>query len=72
MGRKPLSDIRKFAVLTLRLTEDEREELDAAALAAGSPTSTWARDLLLAAARATPEATPAKKPKAKAAKSKDS
>ena len=52
MGRKPLSDIAKESQLRILLTSKEREELDTAATAAGVPTSTWARDLLLAAARA--------------------
>ena len=47
MGRKPLADVRKMDVLRLRLTDDERKQLDRAAAVAGQPTSTWARALLL-------------------------
>jgi len=50
MGRKPISDGRKHNQLRIMLTESERLELDAAA--DDLPTSTWARDLLLTAARA--------------------
>jgi hypothetical protein len=49
MGRKPISGEPKTGELVIRLTDAERAELDRAA---GSiPTSTWARDLLLLAAR---------------------
>ena len=59
MGRKPLSEEPKTnRPLRVLLTDSERAELDAAAVAAGVPTSTWARDLLLSAARA---AVPVKK-----------
>jgi hypothetical protein len=48
-GRPPKDpDERKAAELRIRLTEQEREELDKAA---GNNTSTWARELLLKAAR---------------------
>jgi hypothetical protein len=49
MGRppKPPED-RKAAELRIRLTEAQRAELDAAA---GQDTSTWARDVLLKAAK---------------------
>lgn len=51
MGRKPLSDEPKTETpLRIRLTEEERRLLDAAA--AGRPTSTWAREVLLRAAAA--------------------
>ena len=74
MPPKPLAEVRKTEQLRMLLTVAERTELDYAAAAAGKPLSTWARDLLLAAARAaaTPPATPAKKRSTKAAKSKDS
>ncbi len=50
MGRKPLSDVPKTdRTLRVRLTDDERKELDRAA--GKVPTSTWARDTLLAIAR---------------------
>lgn len=39
---------RKSAELRIRLTEDERKSLDAAG---GGKTSTWARDVLLRAAK---------------------
>lgn len=52
-GRKPISDVPKTeTTLRIRLTNSERAELDAAADLAGLPTSTWLRDLGLAAARA--------------------
>lgn len=52
MGRKPLSSEPKTnRPLRVLLTDSERTELDTAASAAGVPTSTWARDLLLTAAR---------------------
>ena len=48
-GRPPKpADERKAAELRIRLTEDERQELDAAA---GGKTSTWARTILLRAAK---------------------
>jgi hypothetical protein len=50
MGRKAISGVRKSErPLRIRLTEEERAELDAAAGSIG--TSTWARDVLLAEAR---------------------
>jgi hypothetical protein len=49
MGRPPKApEERKAAELRIRLTEAQRAELDAAA---GEDTSTWARDVLLRAAR---------------------
>jgi hypothetical protein len=49
MGRPPKApDERKAAELRIRLTEAQRAELDAAA---GQDTSTWARDVLLRAAK---------------------
>jgi uncharacterized protein (DUF1778 family) len=53
VGRKAISGERKSdRPLRIRLTDEERAKLDAAAEAAGSPTSTWARDVLFAAADA--------------------
>ena len=49
MGRKPISGEPKTGELVIRLTDSERAELDRAAGNLG--TSTWARDLLLQAAR---------------------
>ncbi|MDZ4685028.1 MAG: hypothetical protein SH850_08050 [Planctomycetaceae bacterium] len=46
-GRPPLAGERKLDRMMIRLTEAEREQLDAAAIKAGKPTSTWARDELL-------------------------
>lgn len=43
---------RKGNLLGVRFTDAERKELDAAADAVGATLSTWARDVLLAAARA--------------------
>lgn len=51
MGRKPISDERKYNTLRIMLTESERTELEAAAALAGEKVSTWARTLLLATAR---------------------
>jgi hypothetical protein len=49
MGRPPKpSTERKAAELRIRLTESQRAELDEAA---GQDTSTWARDVLLRAAK---------------------
>lgn len=49
MGRPPKPpEERKAAELRIRLTEAQRAELDAAA---GQDTSTWARDVLLRAAK---------------------
>lgn len=51
MGKKPLSGTAKLGVIQVRLTPDERTELDIAAAADGVPTSTWLRELGLKAAR---------------------
>lgn len=52
MGRKPLADVRKSdRPLRIRLTDGERRLLDREADAAGKPTATWARDVLLAMAK---------------------
>ena len=49
MGRPPMPpEKRRAAELRIRLTGDERAELDRAA---GKDTSTWARDVLLRAAK---------------------
>jgi hypothetical protein len=50
MGRRPLSGEPKTTEIAIRLTRAERAELDSAA--GNAWTSTWARDLLLKAARA--------------------
>ena len=57
-GRRALSETgeAKERVLTIRLTDAERASIDVAANATGKGASTWARDLLLAAAE------PPKKP----------
>ena len=48
-GRPPKADDeRKSAELRIRMTQEERELLDAAA---GGKTSTWARDVLIRAAK---------------------
>ena len=49
-GRRPLSGERKTGELVIRLSDSERAELDRAAGQLG--TSTWARTLILRAARA--------------------
>lgn len=52
MPRPTLSDARKSdRPLRIRLTDRERKSLDKAAKKAGKPTSTWARDILTAAAK---------------------
>jgi hypothetical protein len=50
LGRKPISDEPKTDELVIRLTKSERAELDQAAGDGG--TSTWARRIVLRAARA--------------------
>ncbi len=52
MGRKAIAGTRKWSQLRIRLTEEERTAMDAAAGEKG--TSTWARDILLAAAKRKP------------------
>ncbi|MBI1348784.1 hypothetical protein GC163_21130 [bacterium] len=47
-GRPPLSDSRKNNRLAVMLTDDERAAIDARAESLGKPTSTHARDVLLA------------------------
>jgi uncharacterized protein (DUF1778 family) len=48
MGRKTISGVRKSdRPLRVRLTEEERTQIDQAAAKAGKPSSTWARDVLL-------------------------
>jgi len=56
MGRKPISDEPKDAQLRIRLSTAELEELDG--VAGLIPTSTWARDILLRAARGELAVTP--------------
>lgn len=52
MGRKPLSGKRKSdRPLRIRLTDEERDVLDQAAAKVDKSTATWARELLLKAAR---------------------
>lgn len=48
VGRPPLAEGKaKAIVFTLRITEAERAEFDAAAARAGKPVTQWARDRLL-------------------------
>ena len=47
--KKP-DDERMENVLRIRLTQEDRQSLDEAALANGQETSTWARDALLSLA----------------------
>ena len=55
MGRKPLAgEATTETPLRIRLTAGQRRLLDAAAAAAGRPTSTWAREVLLATAARRP------------------
>lgn len=52
MPRKPMSDEAKTdRPLRIRLTDRERKTLDEAAKAAGKPTATWAREILLKTAK---------------------
>ncbi len=52
MGRPPKPpDERKSSELRIRLTETDREILDDAARYKGAETSTWARNVLLKAAK---------------------
>lgn len=48
--RKPASESKSY-MLRIRMTEDDRALLEAAAKSAGEETSTWARDELVALAR---------------------
>lgn len=50
-GRPALAGVRKFSKIEIRLTDDEKAELDAAAIKAGKRPATWARDELLRLAR---------------------
>jgi hypothetical protein len=52
VGRPPLEDEdRRSAVLKIRLNEEELDALEAAAVKREQPVSTWARDVLLRAAK---------------------
>lgn len=52
MGRPPLpDDQRKGHMFRIRMTQDERDEIDRAAKAHGESASEWARVLLLKTAR---------------------
>ncbi len=54
MGRPPLpDDARKGHMFRIRMTQDERDEIDRAAEAHGESASEWARNLLLKASRRT-------------------
>ncbi len=51
-GRPPLPDEeRKAHTFRIRMTDADRDEINAAAESAGVPSSEWARDVLLRAAR---------------------
>jgi len=50
-GRPKLGDAAKGGTIRLRVNAAENEQLQAAADKKGLPLSTWARELLLAAAR---------------------
>jgi len=52
MGRPPKGDAALRAVIPVRVTEAEREEIEAAAK--GRPLSEWARPILVDAARRRP------------------
>jgi len=51
MGRKPLSEERKFDRFVIMLTDAERATIEAAAVLQGQKASSWARDLILDVAR---------------------
>lgn len=51
MGRKPLSDERKFNRFVIMLTDAERATIEAAAVLQDQKASSWARDLILNEAR---------------------
>lgn len=61
MGRPTISGEVKENTLRIRLTDDERKVLDAAAAANGKPTGTWVRELALAAAASQAEKLAARK-----------
>lgn len=65
MGRPTISGEVKENTLRIRLTDDERKVLDAAAVANGKPTGTWVRELALAAAAASQDAKPSARKKSK-------
>jgi len=47
-GRPPLDDVdRKEVTFRIRMTEEDRAAITAAALAAGKSDSEWAREMLL-------------------------
>lgn len=56
-GRPALSGTPKQGLLQIRVTDAERTEIDAAAVDAGKPVSTWARETLLDAARSVKKST---------------
>lgn len=51
MGRKPLSEERKFDRFVIMLTDAERATIEAAAVLQDQKASSWARDLILNEAR---------------------
>jgi hypothetical protein len=51
MGRPPLPKGEVRNQFPMRLSEDERAAVEAAAQKAGQPVTTWARGVLMAAAR---------------------
>jgi hypothetical protein len=54
MGRPPLAEgTARTTVFALKLSENERAEIDAAAERAGVPVTQWARAILLGKARST-------------------
>lgn len=53
--KKPKAD-RKTNCLRVMMTDTDRAALDATARASGKETSTWARELLVAAAKSATEA----------------
>lgn len=52
-GRPPEAGVARSARLEVRVTEEERAQIEAAARASGQPTQPWARSLLLEAAERT-------------------
>lgn len=51
-GRPPMKKgTARTGILTLRLSDEERKQIEAAAERAGKPVTQWARDVLVGAVR---------------------
>jgi hypothetical protein len=51
MGRPPLGERARLPAFTLRLSEDEKADVYAAAKRDGKPVTQWAREVILSRAR---------------------